>query len=270
VQHRQEARDERVMAVHPSAIVDPGATIHESAEVGPYCVVGPEVEIGPGTRLMAHVYADGVTTIGEDNCFFPYSTVGVAPQDLKYRGERARTLIGDRNQIREFCTIHRGTAGGGRLTTIANDNLLQAYAHVAHDCHVGSRCLLAHSATLGGHVTVEDHAAVGAHCGVHQFCRIGAHCYIGGFSVITQDVLPFSLVVSEREARTFGVNKVGLERRGFAKEEIQALHKTFRILTKSGLNTDQALARISREVTEFPGLRRVRKFIRGSERGFVK
>lgn len=258
------------MAVHPSAIVSPSATIHESAEIGPFCRVGPEVSIGAGSRLMAHVYVDGVTAIGEGNCFFPYSTVGVAPQDLKYRGERSRTVIGDRNQIREFCTIHRGTDGGGRLTNIADDNLLQAYVHVAHDCHVGSHCLLSHSATLGGHVTVEDFAAVGAHCGVHQFCRIGAHCYIAGFSVITQDVLPYSLVVSERRTRISDVNRVGLKRRGFRAEEIQSLHKAFRFLAKSGLNTDQALARISEEVSDLPSLRQIRRFIRESERGFVK
>ena len=258
------------MAVHPSAIVDPAAAIDASAEIGPYCVIGPDVRIGSRSRLMAHVYVDGVTTIGEDNYFYPYSTVGVAPQDLKYRGERSSTVIGDRNQIREFCTIHRGTDGGGRLTTISDDNLLQAYAHVAHDCHIGSRCILSHSATLGGHVTVEDYAAVGAHCGVHQFCRIGAHCYIGGFSVITQDVLPYSLVVSERRTRISDVNRIGLERRGFRSEEIRALHRAFRILAKSGLNTDQALARIAVKVTEFPSLRQIRKFIRESERGFVK
>lgn len=258
------------MAVHPTAVVDPAASVHETAHVGPFCVLGPEVEIGRGTRLLAHVFVDGPTAIGNDNCFYPYSTVGVAPQDLKYRGERARTLIGDRNQVREFCTIHRGTEGGGSLTSVGNDNLLQAYAHVAHDCHVGSNCILAHSATLGGHVTVEDYAVVGAHCGVHQHCRVGVHCYIGGFSVITQDVLPFSLVVSEREARAFGVNKIGLERRGFDKAEIQALHKAFRILTKSGLNTDQALDRIEAEVEECDGLSQVREFIRASRRGFVK
>ena len=258
------------MAVHPTAVVHPEASLDESAEVGPYCVIGEEVEIGPRTRLLAHVYVDGPTVIGEENCFYPYSTVGVAPQDLKYRGERARTSIGDRNQVREFCTIHRGTEGGGSLTRIGDDNLLQAYAHVAHDCHVASSCILSHSATLGGHVTVEDYAVVGAHCGVHQFCRVGAHCYIGGFSVITQDVLPYSLVVSEREARTYGVNKIGLERRGFGKTEIQALHKAFRILTKSGLNTDHALARIADEVQGCDGLTRVRAFIKSSRRGFVK
>lgn len=258
------------MAVDPSAVIHRGAAIHESAQIGPYCVIGPEVSIDAGTRLIAHVFVDGPTDIGADNLFYPYSTVGVAPQDLKYRGERARTIVGSRNQFREFCTIHRGTEGGGRLTQIGDDNLLQAYAHVAHDCIVGSHCILSHSATLGGHVTVEDWAVIGAHCGVHQFCVIGAHSYIGGFSVITQDVLPFALVVSEREARTFGVNKVGLERRGFAKQEIQALHKVFRILTKSGLNTDQALARISEEIDEFPGLSRIREFVAGSQRGLVK
>lgn len=256
--------------LHPSAIVDPAAVIGDGVRIGPYCVVGPEVEIGSGTSLMAHVYVDGPTTIGKDNTFYPYTTVGVAPQDLKYRGESSRTLIGSRNLIREFCTIHRGTAGGGHLTSIGDDNLLQAYAHVAHDCHVESHCILAHSATLGGHVTVEDWAVVGAHCGVHQFCRIGQHCYIGGFSVITQDVLPYSLVVSDRGARTFGVNKVGLERRGFAKPEIQALHKAFRILTKSGLNTDQALERIAAEVAASAGLKQVTDFIGSSKRGFIK
>ena len=258
------------MAVHRSAIVDPATRIHPDADIGPYCVVEADVEIGRGTRLMAHVYVGRLTTVGEDNRFFPYSTVGVAPQDLKYRGEPARTVIGSRNRVREFCTIHRGTEGGGNLTSVADDNLLQAYAHVAHDCHVGSGCLLSHSATLGGHVTVEDHASVGAHCGVHQYCRIGAHSYIGGFSVITQDVLPYSLVVSERTTRIAGANRVGLERRGFGEDEIRAFHKTFRILTKSGLNTEQAMARIAAEVPDFPGLRRIREFIRKSERGFVK
>ena len=258
------------MAVHPSAIVDAAASVHASAEIGPYCIVGPEVTIGARTRLIAHVFAEGPTQIGEDNTFYPYSTVGVAPQDLKYRGEKSRTVIGDRNQVREFCTIHRGTEGGGSLTSIGDDNLLQAYAHVAHDCLVGSHCILSHSATLGGHVTVEDYAVVGAHCGVHQYCVVGAHCYIGGYSVITQDVLPYSLVVSDREPSIRGVNKVGLERRGFDKQEIRALHQVFRILTKAGLNTEQALARVSAEVEEVPGVATVREFIAGSKRGFVK
>jgi UDP-N-acetylglucosamine acyltransferase len=258
------------MAIHPSAQIDPTANIDDSAEIGPFCVIGRDVSIGAGTRLMAHVFAEGPLTIGAENVFYPYSTVGVAPQDLKYHGERSQTRIGDRNQIREFCTIHRGTQGGGALTSIGDDNLLQAYAHVAHDCVVGSSCILSHGATLGGHVTVEDYAVVGAHCGVHQFCVVGGHSYIGGYSVITQDVLPFALVVTERGAKTFGVNKVGLERRGFSKEEVQALQKAFRILTKSGLNTDQALERIDAEVDGGEHLNRVLKFIESSQRGFVK
>ncbi len=258
------------MAIHPTAVVDSGARVHESAEVGPFCVIGDEVEIGAGTRLLAHVYVEGPITIGDDNLFHPYSTVGVAPQDLKYQGERSETRIGSRNTIREFVTIHRGTGGGGSLTSLGDDNLLQAYAHVAHDCHVRSHTILAHSATLGGHVIVEDWAVVGAHSGVHQFCRIGAHCYIGGFSVITQDVMPYSLVVTERGARVFGVNKVGLERREYAKDTIQRLHKAFRVLTKSGLNTDRALEKIRAEVETDDTVESLLEFIQSSERGVVK
>ncbi|MCY4584673.1 MAG: acyl-ACP--UDP-N-acetylglucosamine O-acyltransferase [Bryobacterales bacterium] len=258
------------MAVHPTAVVDPASRVHETADIGPFCVIGPDVEIGARTRLLAHVYVEGPITIGEDNTFSPYSTVGIAPQDLKYHGERTGTHIGHRNLVREFVTIHRGTEGGGRLTSLGDDNLLQAYAHVAHDCHVGSHAILAHSATLGGHVTVENWAVVGAHSGVHQFCRVGAHCYIGGYSVITQDVMPFSLVVSDRSARVFGVNKVGLERRGFPKESIQRLHKAFRRLTKSNLNTDQALEKIRGEEEMDETLQQLLDFITSSKRGVIK
>ncbi len=258
------------MSVHPSAIVHPGAKIDSSAEIGPFCTIGEEASIGAGTKLLAHVYVDGPTSIGADNVLYPYSTVGVAPQDLKYHGERAETRIGDRNQIREFVTIHRGTEGGGALTSIGDDNLIQAYAHVAHDCIVGSHCILAHGATLGGHVVIEDYAVVGAQSGVHQFCRIGGHCYIGGYSVITQDVMPFSVVVTERGAKAFSVNKVGLERRGFTPEQIQTLHKAVRVLTKSGLNTEQALARIREECDVDEHAERLIAFVESSTRGVVK
>ena len=258
------------MAIHSSAIVDPHARVSVSAEIGPYCVIGADVSIGAGTRLLAHVYVEGPIEIGEENVFHPYSTVGVAPQDLKYHGERSETRIGNRNQVREFVTIHRGTEGGGNLTSLGDDNLLQAYAHVAHDCHLGSHTIMGHGATLGGHVTVEDYASVGAQSGVHQFCRIGAHCYIGGYSVITQDVLPYSLVVTERAARLFGANKVGLERRGFSKDSIYAIHKVFRTQTKAGLNTDQALARIREEIEPGDEVRRLTSFIETAERGYVK
>lgn len=258
------------MSVHPSAIVHPSASIDPSAEIGPFCTVGEGATIGARTKLMAHIFVEGPTTIGEDNVFFPYSTVGVAPQDLKYHGESAETRIGNRNSIREFVTIHRGTAGGGGLTSIADDNLIQAYGHVAHDCIVGSHTILAHGATLGGHVTVEDHAVVGAQSGVHQFCRIGAHCYIGGYSVITQDVMPFSVVVTERGAKAFSVNKVGLERRGFTPEQIQTLHKAVRTITKSGLNTEQALEKIRAELTLDEHTNQLLSFIETSTRGVVK
>jgi UDP-N-acetylglucosamine acyltransferase len=256
--------------IHASAIVDPQAQVAESAEIGPYCVIGAEVSIGAGTRLMGHVFVDGPTTIGDENVFFPYSTVGVASQDLKYHGERAETRIGSRNKIREFVTIHRGTEGGGGLTSIGDDNLLMAYAHVAHDCRVGSHAILGHGATLGGHVTVEDWAGVGAGTAVHQFCRIGRHCYIGGYSVVTQDVLPFSLTVSAREIKVFGANRTGMERREFANESIEALQTAFRLLTRAGLNTSQALDRIRAELPATPEMAELLEFIRTAERGFVK
>jgi UDP-N-acetylglucosamine acyltransferase len=258
------------MAIHPTAIVDPQARIAGTAEIGPYCIVGSDVEIGSGTRLMANVYVEGPTSIGEENIFFPYTTVGVASQDLKYKGERAETRIGYRNKIREFVTIHRGTEGGGLVTRIGDDNLLMAYVHVAHDVQVGDHTVLSHGATLGGHVIVGDWAVVGAYTGVHQFCRIGRHTFIGGYSVVTQDVLPFSLTVSEREIRVFGANRTGLERRGFASDRIEQLQTAFRLLTRAGLNTSQAVERIRAEVDPTPDLDELLAFIEASERGFVK
>src|ERR1700683_5282042 len=225
------------MPIHPTAIVNPAARIAQSAEIGPYCIVGAEVEVGARTRLMANIFVEGATSIGEDNVFYPYSTVGVALQDLKYRGERSQTRIGNRNKIREFVTIHRGTEGGGLQTGIGDDNLLMAYTHVAHDVRVGNHVVLANAVTLGGHVLVGDWAVIGASTGVHQFCRIGRHAIIGGYSVVTQDVLPFSNTVSERGIKVFGANSTGLERRGFSAESIDDLHKAFRLLTRSGLNT---------------------------------
>lgn len=258
------------MPIHPTALVSAGARIAETADIGPYCIVDGEVEIGAGTRLMAHVYVEGPTFIGGDNLFFPYSSVGVASQDKKYRGERAETHIGNGNTIREFVTIHRGTAGGGALTRIGGGNLLMAYVHVAHDVHVGDNTVLANGVTLGGHVVVGDWVTIGAFTGVHQFCRVGRHALIGGYSVITQDVLPFSNSTAPREVRCFGENKVGLERRGFSPETIDRLHKAFRLLTRSGLNTSQALERIESEIPSSPELDELAGFIRASERGIVK
>jgi UDP-N-acetylglucosamine acyltransferase len=258
------------MAIHPAAIVDPHAHIAETAEIGPYCVIGAGVEIGARTRLMAHVFVEGVTTIGEENVFYPYSTVGVASQDLKYHGERSQTHIGHRNKIREFVTIHRGTQGGGLVTSIGSDNLLMAYTHVAHDVHIGDHTILGNGATLGGHVSVGDWAGIEAFSGVHQFCRIGKHAFVGGYSVITQDVLPYSLTVTPRESKLFGENKVGLERRGFPPSAIETLHKFFRLLARSGLNTSQALDRIRSEIETTPEVEEILAFMTSSERGFVK
>lgn len=258
------------MPIHPAAIVDPSARIAASADIGPFCVVGADVEIGERTRLMANLYLDGPLTIGDDNTFYPYSTVGVAPQDLKYKGERSRTVIGHRNRIREFVTLHRGTEGGGMVTRIGDDNLLMAYTHIAHDVQIGNNVVLSHAATLGGHVLVEDWAVIGAATGVHQFCRIGRHAMIGGYSVVTQDVLPFATTVSQREIKVFGANRVGLERRGFSSEAIEALQTAFRILTRAGLNTSQAIERIRVEVPQTAELTELLAFIDASERGFVK
>lgn len=258
------------MLIHPTAIVDPSAVIDPTAEIGPYCSIGAHVTIGARTLLKGHVFMEGPLEVGEHNTFFPYTTVGVAPQDLKYKGEPSRTRIGSRNQIREFVAIHRGTEGGGMVTSIGDDNLLMAYTHVAHDTHVGDYTVIGHGATLGGHVTVGDWAVISAGSAVHQFCRIGRHCIIGGYSVITQDVLPFSTTVSPRDVKVFAANATGLERRGFSTENIEALHKAFRLMTRAGLNTTQAIERIREEIPVTPEIEELLEFIRTSERGFIK
>jgi UDP-N-acetylglucosamine acyltransferase len=258
------------MSIHPTAIVDPLARIAEDAEIGPFCIVGAEVEIGRGNRLMAHNYLEGPTWIGEDNTFFPYSTIGVASQDMKYRGERAETRIGDRNRIREFVTIHRGTAGGGALTRIGSDNLLMTYSHVAHDVRIGDHVILGNSVGLAGHVVIDDWADVAPFSGVHQFCRIGRHAFVGPYSIVKQDILPYSLTSHKPELAVFGANAIGLDRRGFDKASIEALQTTFRLLTRAQLNTSQAVERIRAEVPACPEVDEVLEFIRASERGFVK
>jgi len=258
------------VAIHPTAIVDPRANIAESAEIGPYSVVGADVCIGGGTQIKAHVYLEGPIEIGQDNVFFPYSTVGVAPQDLKYKGERSSTRIGNRNKIREFVTIHRGTEGGGMLTSLGDDNLLMAYVHVAHDVSIGNHAVLANAATIGGHVIIGDWAVISAGSAIHQFCKVGRHAIVGGYSVLTQDVLPFSMTVSEREVKVFGVNVTGLERRGFAPEKVERLQKALRLLTRSGLNTSQALARIREEIPPSDEIDELIAFIGASQRGVIK
>ena len=255
------------MAVHPTAVVDPASRVHETADIGPFCVIGPDVEIGARSRLLAHVYVEGPITIGEDNTFSPYSTVGISPQDLKYHGERTETHIGHRNLVREFVTIHRGTEGGGGTTSLGDDNLLQAYAHVAHDCHVGNRTLFGNGATAGGHVVVEDEATISAYSGVHQFCRVGRQAFIGGYSVVTKDALPYGKTVGNR-ARIYGLNTIGLVRRGFSPATITKLKRAYRYLLQSKLNTTRAMRRIVEDETvACPEVRYLLEFIRTSKRG---
>jgi UDP-N-acetylglucosamine acyltransferase len=258
------------MAVHPTSILDPKAEISPDAEIGPYCVIGSGVVIGARTRLMANVYLEGKLVIGEDNLFYPYSSIGVAPQDLKYKGEASETRIGNRNRIREFVTINRGTEGGGMITSIGDDNLIMAYVHIAHDVTITNCVILANNVTFAGHVYVGECANIGGHAGIHQFCRIGRHAMVGSYSVINQDVLPFSKVAPTRAVAVYGANRIGMERRGLTSEQIEPLQNALRILTRSGLNTSQALSRITEEVPQTAEVQELIAFINESKHGFVK
>jgi UDP-N-acetylglucosamine acyltransferase len=258
------------MAIHPTAIIDPTAEIAADAEIGPYCIIGSDVTIGARTNLMAHVFLEGKLSIGEDNVFYPYCSCGVAPQDLKYKGEASETRIGHRNKIREFVTIHRGTEGGGMVTSVGDDNLLMAYVHVAHDVIIGSHTILANGVTFAGHVIVDDYANVGGLSAVHQFVRIGKHAIVGSRSVIKQAVLPFSITATQHESHIFGANRVGLQRSGYTADQIEPLQNAFRILTHAGLNTTQAITRIEEEIPQTAEVKELLAFIRASDRGFTK
>ncbi|HEY7616611.1 MAG TPA: acyl-ACP--UDP-N-acetylglucosamine O-acyltransferase [Terriglobales bacterium] len=260
----------QVMKVHPTAIIDPQAHVHPSCKIGPYCVVGANVEIGEGCHLVSHVAIEGPTRIGADNGFFPFASIGMAPQDLTYAGEPTRLEIGDHNQIRESVTISRGTVKGGGVTRIGNHTLIMAYAHVAHDCRIGDHVILANGATLGGHITVDDWAVVGALCPVHQFVRIGTHAYIGGGTTITKDVLPFSKTAAARDTHAYGLNATGLERRGFSKERIRRIHHAFKLLLASKLNTSQAIEKLKAESDRGEDVDLLIRFIEQSQRGVVK
>ena len=256
--------------IHPTAIVDPGATVPASCHIGPYCVIGPNVELGENCRLLSHVCIEGPTKIGSDNSIFPYAAIGMAPQDVTYRGEATRLEIGDHNEIREYVTLNRGTVKGGGLTKIGSHLLIMAYTHVGHDCIIGDHVMLVNGATLGGHVTVEEWAVVGALCPVHQFVRIGAHSYVGGGTTITQDVLPFSMTSAARETHAYGMNKVGLQRRGFSAERIARIHHAYKILLASKRNTSQALEKLKSEADRSEDVEMLIRFIEGSERGIIK
>ena len=258
------------MSIHPTAIVDSKSKIHPSCEIGPYCVIGPEVELGEGCRLVSHVAIEGPTKVGVDNRVFPFASIGMAPQDITYAGEPTRLEIGDHNVIREFVTFNRGTVKGGGCTRVGDHNLIMAYTHIAHDCRVGSHIIMANAATLGGHVTVGDWATVGALCPVHHFVRIGTHAFIGGGTTITRDVLPFSKTSAERGTHAYGLNAVGLERRGFTKERIGKIHHAYRVLLTSKLNTSQALEKLRAEPDRGDDINLLIRFIEASERGIIK
>ena len=273
-QHRV-AEAELLLAIEPgAAYVDPSADVHPSARlgegtiVGANCTIGPEVTVGRRCRIDASVVIDGWTDIGDETRIFPMASIGLAPQDLKYQGERTRLTIGKRNTIREFATINRGTAGGGGHTTIGDNNLLMAYVHVAHDCHVGSHTIFGPHATLGGHVSIEDYSNISAGSAVHQFCRVGKHGFVGGYSVVTKDALPFGRTIGGRPARIFGVNSIGRARRGFSTDTINQLKRAYRYLLQA--NTTHALAQIDADSTlSSPEVRYLVEFIRSSQRGVI-
>ena len=258
------------MSIHPTAIVDPKSKVHPSCKIGPYCVLGPEVELGEGCHLVSHVVIEGPTKIGVDNGFSPFTSIGMTPQDITYAGEPTRLEIGDHNEIREFATINRGTVKGGGLTKVGSHLLIMAYTHIGHDCVIEDHAMLVNGATLGGHVTVEEWAVVGALCPVHQFVRIGAHSYIGGGTTITQNVLPYSMTSAARDTHAYGMNKVGLERRGFSKERIAKIHHAYKILLASKMNTSQALEKLKSEPDHGEDVDMLIRFVEGSERGIIK
>ncbi len=255
--------------IHPSAIVSPGARVGEGCYIGPFVTIGENVVLGNGVRIDSHCVIDGRTRIGDETHIYPFVSIGLPPQDLKFAGEETETEIGRRNRIREFVTIHRGTKGGGGITKTGDDCFFMAQAHIAHDCLIGNNVIMANAATLAGHVTVLDGANIGAYSGVHQFCRVGREAYIGGYSVVVKDALPFALTVGNH-AKCYGLNKVGVRRRGYSKETIDALHHAFHLLLSAKLNTSQAIERIRAEIEGVPEVDELVFFIETSQRGVVK
>ncbi len=258
------------MSIHPTAVVDPKAQVHPSSQVGPFCAIGPHVELGESCELISHVVIEGPTKIGVGNRFYPFCSIGAAPQDISYNGEPTHLEIGDHNTIREYVTINRATAKGSGVTRVGSHNLIMAYTHIAHDCQIGDHVIMANAATLGGHVVVEDWATVGALCPIHHFVRIGKYAFIGGGTTITRDVLPFSKTASERGTHAYGLNAIGLERRGFTKDRIRKIHHAYRVLLASKLNTSQAIERLKAEADRGEDVDLLIRFIEDSERGVIK
>jgi UDP-N-acetylglucosamine acyltransferase len=255
--------------IHPTAVVHPSAEIGDGVTIGPFAVIGPRVVLGDDCEVGAGAHVEGPSRLGRGNRVFPNACVGFEPQDLKYKGEEVFLEVGDGNHFREFSTVHRGTAGGGGLTTIGSGNLFMAYSHVAHDSHVGDRTVFTNNATLAGHVEVGDDAVIGAFSAVHQYCRVGRHAYVGGYTVVTMDALPFVKTVGQK-ATFYGLNTIGLRRKGFSRETVRRLDQAMALLVNAGLNTSQALERIAAEVGDDPEVAYLMEFVRGARRGYVK
>lgn len=256
------------MSVHPSAIIDPTAKVHPSCIVGPYCVIGSDVEIGEGCEFLSHVVIHGPTRIGKRNRIFPFSAIGLEPQDTTFAGQTVHLEIGDDNLIRENVTISRGTEKGGGTTRVGSHCFIMAYAHVGHDCQIADHVMLVNGSTLAGHVVVEEYAVLGALSPIHQFVRVGAHSYIGGGTVITQDVLPFTKTVARREVATFGINAIGLERRGFSKERIEKIQRAYKIFRRN--NNSQALEELRKDPSPSEDVKMLIDFMEKSERGLIR
>ena len=264
---------DRSSRIHATALVEDGAVVPASCTVGPWCTIGKDVVLGEECELVSHVVLAGHTTLGRGNKVFSFACLGIAPQDLKYRDEPTKLTIGEGNSIREYVTISRGTAGGGGETRVGDGCLIMAYTHIGHDSSIGNGCILANAATLAGHVTVEDYATVGALCPVHQYCRIGKYAYVGGGTTITQDVLPYSLTSIARDNHAYGLNKVGLERRGFSAADLKELRGAYRLLTGSKMNVGQALEELRGKLGAEGGSEHVRylvEFVGASERGVIR
>lgn len=261
-------RDE--ILVHPSAVVHPKAQLDSGVHIGPFSVVGEGVTIHKNTRVEANVNITGLTEIGRECRFSPFTSIGTEPQDLTFKAEETIVRIGDRNVFREFITVHRGTVKGGGKTVIGSDNYFMAYSHVAHDCHVGDGTVFINGATLAGHVLIDDHVTISAFTGIHQFCRIGKHAYLGGYTVVTQDVLPFCRVAGSRPTLFYGLNAIGLKRKGYSRERIQALKQMFKIFFYSDLNTTQALDEIKSTFPPGEDRDEIIRFVESSTRGIVK
>lgn len=255
--------------IHPTAVVEPGAELDTGVEIGPYAIVGAHVRIGARTRVGAHAVVTGKTVIGEENQIFPFASIGQVPQDLKYRGEDSRVEIGNRNVIREFATVHLGTAGGGMVTRIGDDNLLMNYTHIAHDCQLGSHVIVANGTQLAGHVVVEDYAVLGALSGIHQFVRVGESAIVGAGSMVSQDVPPFCNATGDR-ATLHGLNLVGLSRRGFPAALVRQLKRAYRLFFRSHLTVAEAAARVRAQIPGVPEVERFVRFIETSPRGVCR